>query len=96
MANAAKAPKPHTTETVVEPGGTIKRYRDGKLVQTTPAPQANGTPRPAAKAKPKAPAPKPPAAPLGPRPGEAYYVAKLGTEDIWQFLPESAAPDSHV
>ena len=111
MAKATKSPKttgqgqptpqapatgqatPPAHETILLPDGTIERRQDGQLVTRTPPPKANGnaTPKPAAKGKPaKAKAPQ------GPKPGEAFYVAKLGTEDIWQFVPESAAPDSHV
>jgi hypothetical protein len=68
--------------------GTIERYEHGQLVSTEPAPT------------PKTPAPKAtPAkakAPTGPKPGEAYFVGKLGAEDLWEFAPISAEPGAAV
>jgi hypothetical protein len=93
---------PPANETRVLPDGTIERYKDGQLIKTTPPPKANGqaTPTPAvavangnpSKAKPPTPAAVTPS----PKPGEAFYVAKLGTEDIWQLAPLSAKPGAAV
>jgi hypothetical protein len=85
-ANAnGQAPPPPIIETTILADGTIERRQDGQLVSTTPPP--------AAKAPGHTPAaPKASAAPAGSKPGEACYVARLGTDDIWQFEPLSAKP----
>jgi hypothetical protein len=79
---------PPAKESRILPGGIIERYEHGQLISTEPAP------------KPKTPAPKAtPAkakAPTGPKPGEAYFVGRLGTEDLWQFAPISAEPGAAV
>jgi hypothetical protein len=85
-----QAPPPPASETVVQPDGTIERYAHGQLVKTTPPPQANG--KPPAKAK----APKPQAAPKGPPPSQPYFVARLGTDDIWEIAPLSEKPGAPV
>jgi hypothetical protein len=108
---AGQTPPPATTETRVLPNGTIERYANGQLLKTTPPPQANGkapaTPAAKAPVRPTcgslrspaaAPAPAMPAAqaPTGPQPGQLFHVATLGTEDIWEFAPQSAAPGAAV
>jgi len=67
--------------------GTIERYEHGTLVSTTPAPKPKSKPTQT---------PKAPAAPIGPKPGEAYFVGRLGTEDLWELKPVSAAPGAAV
>jgi hypothetical protein len=77
---------------LVEPDGTIKRFKGGQLVSTTPPPKANG--KLAAKVKGQAKAPTQPAAKPVPRLGmpasadtPEHFVAKRGTEDIYGFTP---------
>jgi hypothetical protein len=71
--------------------GTIERYEHGRLISTTPAPKPKP---PTSKVTPAKTPPQP--TPTGPKPGEAYFVGKLGTDDLWQFAPVSAAPGAAV
>jgi hypothetical protein len=85
--------------------GVIERYEHGQLISTEPAPKA-ATPK-ASPATPQAKTPAPkatpaktplqaPTVPTGPKPGEAYFIGKLGTEDLWQFAPISVEPGAAV
>jgi hypothetical protein len=75
--------------------GVIERYAHGRLISRE-EPKPAATPKLAPKPTPAKTPPQATEVPTGPTPGEAYFVGKLGTEDLWHFAPVSAASDSHV
>jgi hypothetical protein len=87
---ATLKPTGRGAETIAQPDGTIERYQDGQLVNTTP-PKSHGT-APAAKDKPakKSPTPQPPQAPASVR--EAMRTT--GNAEHFLSLPSAAAATS--